>query len=131
MNNGDVSLYEDFKCMCKDENDFRRKLRSLRKYCPIAYKYFLFDFKNEVEVENGYYEHSLPTSKEIKAVYGEIKVKYIIDDNTFTLLDIEPAQFLIDGYISDLNIYEGIPYRNERDLFKIRLFNQMKGMCEK
>ena len=117
--------------MCKDENDFRRKLRSLRKYCPIAYKYFLFDFKNEVEVENGYYEHSLSTSKEIKAVYGEIKVKYIIDDNTFTLLDIEPAQFLIDGYISDLDIYEGIPYRNERDLFKIRLFNQMKGMCEK
>ena len=55
----------------------------------------------------------------------------MIDDNTFTLLDIEPAQFLIDGYITDLDIYEGIPYRNERDLFKIRLFNQMKGMCEK
>lgn len=131
MSKENTSLYDDFKCICKDEIDFKKKLRSLKKYCPIAYKYFLFDFKNICEVENGCYEHTLPTSKEIKAIYGEIKVKYIIDNNSLTLLDIEPAQFLLDGYITDLKVYEGVPYRNEQDKFKIKLFNLMKGMCER
>lgn len=40
--------------------------------------------------------------------------------------NIEPSQFLIDGYMSSLEIYKGICYRNKKDKFKIDLFISMK-----
>ena len=32
-----------------DENDFNKKLRSLKIYCPIAYKQLIFKVKKELD----------------------------------------------------------------------------------
>lgn len=39
---------------------------------------------------------------------------------------IEPSQFFLDGYMSSLDTYKGIYYRNKKDKFKIDLVMQMK-----
>ena len=40
--------------------------------------------------------------------------------------DIEPSQFLLDGYVYELDTYRGMPYRNQRDKFKIELMIRRK-----
>lgn len=32
-----------------DENDFNKKIRSLKTYCPIAYKQLIFKVKKELD----------------------------------------------------------------------------------
>ena len=62
------------------ESNFNKKLKALKKYCPQSYKYLMFRFKksNFFEKEDGEYEINLPTSKEFKFIYGQIKIKYEI-----------------------------------------------------
>jgi len=110
-----------------DDNYFQKKVRSLKKYCPKAYKYLIFEFKNEVlKQTNGKYEVDLPTSPEFKFVYGQIKLIYEIRDENLLYIDLIPSDFFIDGYITDLNVYKSIYYRNEKDKFKIDLMFEMK-----
>lgn len=54
-----------------DENDFNKKLRSLKIYCPIAYKQLIFKVKKELDasVPDGIYRRELKASKEFKFVY--------------------------------------------------------------
>ena len=110
------------------DNEFNKKLRSLKKYCPQSYKYLIFEFKNgnHFEKEDGEYEINLPTSKEFKFVYGQIKLKYCIKNNAPIYKDLEPSQFFLDGYRFDLHIYKKLYYRNEKDKFKIDLMFELK-----
>lgn len=105
-------------------NQFNKKLRALKKYCPQAYKYLLFE--HQKEIKDGIYEEELPTSKEFRFIYGQIKLIYSVKNGVITMENIEPSQFLIDGYMSSLEIYKGICYRNKKDKFKIDLFISMK-----
>ena len=106
-------------------NQFNKKMRALKKYCPQAYKYLLFEHQNPMK--DGIYEEELPTSKEFKFVYGQIKIKYEIKNGVLNYQDIEPSQFFLDGYRFDLNVYKGIYYRNNRDKFMINLFLTLKN----
>lgn len=127
-NNFNKSDYEIHK-----NNEFNKKLRSLRKYCPQTYKYLIFEVKNSnnFEKEDGDYEINLPTSNEFKFIYGQIKLKYRIKNKVAIFKDLEPSQFLLDGYKFDLNTYKRIYYRNDKDKFKIDLMLSMKNMEEK
>lgn len=98
-----------------DENDFNKKLRSLKTYCPIAYKQLIFKVKKE-----------LKASKEFKFVYGTIELVYRVYKGEIIMQNIEPSQFLLDGYMSSLDTYKGICYRDNKDKFKIDLIIQMK-----
>lgn len=110
-----------------DENDFNKKKRSLRKYCPIAYKELLFKTRHEiVNTTDGIYAKALKTSREFKFIYGQIELVYSVKNGIVTILDIQPSQFLIDGYTSELKTYKGIFYRDKRDMFKIDLLMSMK-----
>lgn len=110
-----------------DENDFNKKKRSLKKYCPIAYKELLFRTRCEiVNTKDGTYTRALKTSSEFKFIYGQIELVYSVKNGIVTILDIQPSQFLIDGYTSELKTYKGIFYRDKRDMFKIDLFMSMK-----
>lgn len=110
-----------------DENDFNKKKRSLRKYCPIAYKELLFRTRHEiVNMTDGTYKRALKISEEFKFIYGQIKLVYSVKKGIVTILDIQPSQFLIDGYTSELKTYKGIFYRDKRDMFKIDLLMSMK-----
>lgn len=109
------------------ENDFNKKVRALKKYCPLAYKYLIFEIdKNDFfKLNDGMYEINLPTAKEFKFLYGQIKLKCCIT-NQKAMLDLEPSQFLLDGYKSELSTYKSIYYRDEKDKFKIDLMLKIK-----
>lgn len=112
-----------------DENDFNKKFRSLRKYCPKAHKYLIFEIlnKHKFDFNDGVHELELPTSKEFKSVYGQIELIYSTADSTIILEDIKPSNFLLAGHKKDLDVYKGMPYRNSKDKFKINLIMTMKG----
>lgn len=112
-----------------DENDFVKKYRSLRKYCPKTHKYLCFEVLNKYNFckEDGVYKQELPTTDEFKAVYGQIRLVYSVKGETVVIENIEPSTFFIDGYRKDLETYKGMPYRNDKDKFKIDLVMAMKG----
>lgn len=105
-----------------DENILRKRLRALKKYCPKAYKYLIFNLNENTRLQkDGTYEVELHTSKEFQYVYGQIKVIYELKGQLVNYIDIQPSQFLEDGYRSDLDVYKGMFYRDARDKFKIDL----------
>ncbi len=111
------------------DNGFNKKIRSLKKYCPSAYKYMTFELKNKkyfLNLNDGIHFINLPTSDEFRFVYGQIKLKVNVLNGNIIYEDIEPSQFFIDGYVSDLDIYKSMYYRNSKDKFKIDLMLEMK-----
>lgn len=109
------------------DNEFTKKIRSLKKYCPQAYKFIIFNFKDVyLDVKDGKYSLNLPTSNEFKVVYGQIKLIYRVKNKTIKFIDLEPTDFLMDGYKFDLKVYKSMFYRNTKDKFKIDLMLEMK-----
>lgn len=113
-------------------NEFNKKLSSLKKYCPQSYKYLMFQFRhyNCFQKEDGNYELNLPTSPEFKYIYGEIKLKYCVKDKSIIFKDLEPSQFFMDGYKMELDVYKKFYYRDEKDKFKIDLMLSIKNIKE-
>lgn len=116
------------KVVYRDENDFIKKMRSLRTYCPIAYKDLLFNvnIQDFQSVKDGIYEYELKTSKEFRFVYGQIKVVYSVTNGVVIIENLQPAQFLLDGYLNMLDTYKGLPYRHSKDKFKINMLEKTK-----
>ena len=96
--------------------------------CGQCCSEFLHLDKEELSaLPNGVYFEELYTSKEFEQVYGKIKLIYSVVNRLVIIEDIEPSQFLLDGYIYELDTYKGMPYRNERDKFKIDLMIRRKN----
>lgn len=136
MKKNKIKIYHELsskKLIFIDENDFNKKYHSLKKYCPKAHKYLMFDIlsKYNFNEQEGKHIEKLPTSKEFKAVYGQIKLVYTRKNDVVTIENIEPAKFLIDGYRSELDSYKGLPYRDKKDKFKIDLIAKMKVSDER
>ena len=111
-----------------DKKAFTRQLRALRKYFTKAYKQFIYEVVEEmkrVSKEDGYYFTTLDIDEIFNKVYGQLKVNYIVKDGIVYIENFEPADILHEMYFKLLPTYEGIPYRNEKDLFKIKL---LKGV---
>ncbi len=106
------------------DNLFNKELKALKKHCPQTYKYLIFKF--QPFSKDGIYEENLPTSKEFKFVYGQIKIKYEVRNGIAYYQNLEPSQFFIDSYKFELDAYKGIYYRNNRDKFMIDLFFTLK-----
>ncbi len=119
------------RIMFVDENDFIKKYRGLKKYCPRAYKYLIFEIMNKHNYSDkvGKYEIELPTDERFKMVYGQIKLIYTRTSKAIVLEDIKPSDILEDGYMYLLNTYKGVPYRNEKDKFKIDMAMNLVGYC--
>ena len=78
-----------------DENDFRKKERSVRKYNMLAYKKLTFNYYPELRKGNFLgqevnsnekdktvsYELKLPTDELFAKVHGEIKLHYVVYEN--------------------------------------------------
>ena len=127
-----------------DENDFRKKERSLRKYNMLAYKKLTFSFYPEIRKGNFLgeeisrdnkaktisYELKLPTDKLFVKVHGEIRLHYTVytDKNVVLLTNITPEGILDEGHRAELSTYKGVMISKtdpERDMFKINLLNML------
>lgn len=107
-----------------NENEFKKKERVLKKYIMGAYKYWIFEvipiLQREHKVD-GQYELELPVDKLFEKVYGKLKILFSVKKDVVILEDIVPSEILTAMFMKELPTYYGVPYRNERDKFKINL----------
>ena len=126
-----------------NENDFRVKERSVRKYNMLAYKKLTFEFYPKIKQgeflgtavgqnKDGsfMYELPLPTDSMFAKVHGVITLHYTVylDKKTVLLTNITPEDILEEGHRTELNAYKGVMVskaNKEKDMFKINLLNMM------
>ena len=127
-----------------DENDFRKKERSVRKYNMLAYKKLTFNYYPELrkgtflgkEVKRDdknntvSYELLLPTDELFKKVHGPIVLHYTVynDKKIILLTNITPEGILDEGHRAELSTYKGVMISKtnpEKDMFKINLLNML------
>lgn len=128
-----------------NENEFRKKERSLKKYNMLAYKKLIFEYyqdfregkfsgvivsKNTSEgiVE---YELKLPTNPTFAKVYKDIVLHFTVYENQKIVMlnNITPDDILTEGHQKELTTYKGIPISKshaEKDMFKINLLNMLE-----
>ena len=125
-----------------DENDFRKKERSVRKYNMLAYKKLTFSYYPELRKGNFLgkevgiddksktvsYELKLPTDELFAKVHGEIMLHYTVylDKGIILLTNITPEGILDEGHRAELSTYKGVMIsktNSEKDMFKINLLN--------
>ena len=127
-----------------DENDFRKKERSVRKYNMLAYKKLTFNYYPELRKGNFLgkeisksdkekiinYELKLPTDELFAKVHGEITLHYTVytEKGIILLRNITPEGILDEGHRAELSTYKGVMISKtnpEKDMFKINLLNRL------
>ncbi len=128
-----------------NENDFRKKERTVRKYNMLAYKKLTFEYYPEIRNGNFLgelvsvnkkaktkdYELKLPTDALFIKVHGEIKLHYTVyeDKNIVLLTNITPEGILDEGHRAELSTYKGVMISKsnpEKDMFKVNLLNMLQ-----
>lgn len=127
-----------------NENEFRKKERSVKKYNRLAYKKLIFDcypdfregeFKGEIVSTNKKdgitkYEFKLPTDSSFAIVHQDIVLHYTVYENQkIVMLDtITPEDLLTEGHQTELQTYKGVPISTshaDKDIFKINLLERL------
>ena len=127
-----------------DENDFRKKERSVRKYNMLAYKKLTFNYYPELRKGNFLgkeisksdkekiinYELKLPTDELFAKVHGEITLHYTVytEKGIILLTNITPEGILDEGHRAEISTYKGVMISKtnpEKDMFKINLLNRL------
>ena len=123
-----------------DENDFKKKERSVRKYNMLSYKKLINTYYPELRKGNFLgtevsknekdktvsYELELPTDELFKKVHGQIIFHYTVrlKTNTILLTNITPEDILEGGHRAELSSYKGVMISKtnpEKELFKNEL----------
>ncbi len=127
-----------------DENDFRKRERSVRKYNMLAYKKLTFEYYPKIrkgqflgkvvsedkKAGTVSYELKLPTDELFAKVHGEIRIHYTVylDKGVVLLTNITPEGILNEGHRAELSTYKGVMISKthpEKDMFKINLLNML------
>lgn len=124
-----MKITGDMKVFYEDTKELKNLLRSLRLYNKVAYKQVIFrDRLEELEFEklkDGTYKAELKTDSLFKKVYGSCEVYMELGKKSIKIIRIEPYDLLMAGYRKILDTYKGIPYRDNKDLFKIRMMDNL------
>jgi len=128
----------------KNENEFRKLERSVKKYNMLAYKKLTFDYYESLKegkflgklIEMNSKENTktyilkIPTDELFAKVHGEMTLRYTVyEDKNIVLLDtITPEEILSEGHKIELSTYKGVMISKanaEKDMFKINLLNML------
>lgn len=112
------------KILFRDYIDYTKKKKALEKYLGKSFRYLVLYIVPKLKrpgKKDGLYSINLEADEIFNKVYGNARLIYSVKNDIAIIEDIEPKQFLLDGYFQDLEIYKGIPYRDEKDLFKIKV----------
>lgn len=129
-----------------DENDFRKKERSVRKYNMLAYKKLTFEYyptiregnfigklvKTNALEKTQTYELKLPTDSLFAKVHGDVTLHYTVyEENSVVLLEnITPENILNEGHRSELTAYKGVMIsksNSKKDMFKVNLLSALNN----
>lgn len=124
-----MKINGEMKVFYEDTKELKNLMRSLRLYNKWGYKQLIFrDRLEELEFQdigNGIYKAELNTDSLFKKVYGACEVYMELGSKSIKIIRIEPYDLLMAGYRKILNTYKGIPYRDAKDLFKIRMMDSI------
>jgi hypothetical protein len=128
-----------------NENDFRKKERTLRKYNMFAFKKLTFEYYPAIRSGNFLgelvsvskkdhtksYELKLPTAELFAKVHGQIRLHYTVyeDKKIVLLTNITPEGILDEGHRAELSTYKGVMISKthpEKDMFKVNLLSMMQ-----
>ena len=140
-------MKDNYRFEYMDENKFRVRERSVRKYNMLAYKKLTLEYYPQLnegnflgklvkENEDGslMYELMLPTDEMFQKVHGVMKLHYTVypDKKVILLTNITPDGILDEGHRSELTAYKGVMISKsnpKKDMFKVNLLNMMnKGI---
>ena len=127
-----------------NENEFRKKERSVRKYNMLAYKKLQFEYypairegnflgklvEKSTKDDSEKYELKLPTDSLFSKVHGDVVLHYTVylDKNVVLLETITPEDILDEGHRSELGTYPGVMISStnaQKDMFKVNLLNAL------
>lgn len=115
----------------EDTKELKNLMRSLKVYNKRAYKQLIFKERfEELKFENfkeDIYIAELLTDSLFEKVYGKVKAVVEIKNEQAKVIRILPTQIFLDGYKRILPTYKGCPYRDEKDLFKIKVIGGVKN----
>ena len=127
-----------------NENEFKKKEKSVKKYNMLAYKKLIFDYYPSLK-EGEFkgvavsinkkddivkYELKLPTDRMFAAVHGDMKLHYTVYENQKLIMldNLTPDDILTEGHQKELTTYKGVMVSKshaDRDMFKINLLNML------
>ena len=128
---------------CVDENDFKKRERSLKLYNMLAYKKLMFEYYPNIRKGNFLgdivsqdkkekttsYSLKLPADSLFEKVHGKITLEYIVYENMgVVLLKTILPDILLEGHTSELSTYKGVMVsksHSDKDMFKINLLNML------
>ena len=127
-----------------NENEFRKKERSVRKYNMLAYKKLQFEYypairegnflgklvEKSTKDDSEKYELKLPTDSLFSKVHGDVVLHYTVylDKNVVLLETITPEDILDEGHRSELGTYKVVMISStnaQKDMFKVNLLNAL------
>ncbi len=129
----------------RNENEFRKLERSVKKYNMLAYKKLTFEYYDSLK--NGKflgklistnskektktYALTIPTDDMFAKVHGEMTLHYTVYENkNIVLLEtITPEDILSEGHRTELPTYKGVMISKtnaDKDMFKINLLNMLQ-----
>lgn len=100
--------------------EFIRQSHALRFYCMKSYKDFIFHKVKNLDRSDGKHYVELYTEPNFEKVYGPIKVNYSVKNGKLKFESISPEDLFEDGHRVVLKTYKGVPYRNAKDILKIK-----------
>jgi len=128
-----------------NENEFKVKERTIRKYNMLAYKKLVFDYyvklksgiflgsiieenKKETSIS---YELKIPTDELFEKVHGEIRLHYTVykEKGIILLTNITPEDILGEAHRAELGTYKGVMISKsnpKKDMFKVNLLNMLQ-----
>lgn len=110
-----------------DTKELKNLMRSMRTYNKRAYKQLIFKELIFKQYKENLYVAELLTDELFEKVYGKCKVIAEIRNEQAKVLWLEPKELLAAGFNRILDTYKGVPYRNEQDLFKIKVVGGIKN----
>ena len=128
-----------------NENDFKVKERTVRKYNMLAYKKLVFDYYLKLKVGNFLgkvvkedkkdnsisYELKIPTDELFEKVHGEMRLHYTVynEKGVVLLTNITPENILGEAHRAELGTYKGVMISKsnpKKDMFKVNLLNMLQ-----
>lgn len=128
-----------------NENEFKVKERTIKKYSMLAYKKLIFEYypqmkngiftgsivdenKKDVSIS---YELKIPTDEMFEKVHGEMRLHYTVflNKGTILLTNITPEDILNEGHRTELKTYKGVMISKsnpKKDMFKVNLLNMLQ-----
>ena len=112
------------KILFRDYVDYTKKKRALERYIGKSFRYLVLYVVPKLKKPgktDGIYSVDLKADDIFNKIYGNVKLIYSVKNDIAIIEDIEPSGFLKTGYFQNLDIYKGTPYRDDKDLFKIKV----------